>query len=108
MVTKSNKSDYLDDLDNPSLEPGRRLALILLSYIRDVEAINEFINSESLEFDREIASLIDTLKCVSCGKAINNEGSVIYCSEYCNRLQELSDMSGVHVLTTENQKLNFK
>lgn len=86
MTTKSNKNDYPDDLDNIFLEPGRRLALILLSYIRNVEVVNAFINSESLGFDQDIASFLDTLKCVNCGKAIDIEGSVIYCSEYCQQV----------------------
>lgn len=86
MTIKRSKRDYLDDLDDPSLEPGRRLALILLTYVRDLEAVSAYINDESLDFDREIAGFMDTLKCVNCSKEINIEGSVIYCSEYCQQI----------------------
>ncbi|SOD22794.1 HNH endonuclease [Nitrosomonas ureae] len=81
MATKSKESDYLDNL-----EPGRRLALILLSNIRDLEVVSAIINSDSLNFDQEIACFMDTLKCVNCDNEINNEGSVIYCSEYCQQI----------------------
>lgn len=60
--------------------------MILLSYVRDVEAVGAYVNREPLDFDREIAGFVDTLKCVSCGKEINIEGSVIYCSEYCQQI----------------------
>ncbi|SDH34299.1 HNH endonuclease [Nitrosomonas sp. Nm132] len=86
MTIKRRERDYLDDLDNPLLEHGRRLALILLTYVRDLEAVSAYVNDESLDFDREIAEFVDTLKCVNCSKEINIEGSVIYCSEYCQQI----------------------
>lgn len=85
MIT--NEQNYLDALDDPMLEPGRRLALILLSYIRDIEAMNVFDNTEPISFDLEASSLSSALNCVNCGKGIDPEGSSsIYCSEYCQQI----------------------
>lgn len=84
-MTAKKKRDYLDALDDPTLNPGRRLALLLLSYVRDIRLISEDVSSLA-DFDQEESRLKETLECVNCGKEINVEGSGIYCSEYCGQM----------------------
>ena len=80
------KRDYLDDLDKPSLEAGRRLALILLSYVRDVENISAYA-SEPIDFEREVSRFTNSFECLNCSKEIDIQSPLaMYCTDYCQQV----------------------